>query len=180
MASQASCLRDVGASLLILGLSLASVTVAKADEPVSPPNSPDRSFRPPPPPPGWRPHSLTPEELEIIKRRQREFEAEYAARPKPPPLPTGIFSGDGVGEHFGGAYLIENAWHEIVNGKDTYVYAGVIRFDRSSQVEYDPLTGHGFVVIEIGRPGQPNFRGEQLYTPTAVGSLRIIAAKGKR
>ncbi len=58
MVSQAFCLRDVGASLLILGLSLASVTVAKADEPVSPPNSPDRSFRPLPP--GWRPHSLTP------------------------------------------------------------------------------------------------------------------------
>src|SRR6266446_2154056 len=46
MASQASRLRDVGASLLILGLSFASVTVAKADEPVSPPNIPARIFPP--------------------------------------------------------------------------------------------------------------------------------------
>src|SRR5437016_4632522 len=112
MASQTSCLRDVGAALLILGLSLASVTVAKADEPVSPPNSPGRflPFPPPPPPPGWRPHLPTPEELKIIKERQREREAEYAARPKPPPPPTGIFSGDDgdtVGEHFGSYYRME-------------------------------------------------------------------------
>jgi len=176
MASQAFCLRDVGASLLILGLSLASVTIAKADEPVSPPNSPGRFL---PPFPQVRPRRPpTPEELEIIKERQREREAEYAARPKPAPL-TGIVPGEVVGDAFGSsAYLIENAWYEIVNGKDVRVYAGAMRFDRSSQVEYDPLTVHGFVVIEIGRPGEPGFRGEQLYTPTAVGSLRIIAAKG--
>src|SRR6266487_2050719 len=179
MASQASCLRDVGASLLILGLSLASVTVAKAAEPVSPPNSPDLIFRPPPPPPGWRPHSLTPEELEIIKKRQREFEAEYAARPKPPPPRTGIFSGDIVAEHLGGSYRMENGWHEIVNGKDVYVFAGVKIFDPSSQVRYDPLTSSGLVVIETGGlPGNPNYRGKHLYTPTAVGSLRIITAEG--
>jgi len=177
MASQASCLRDVGTSLLILGLSLASVTVAKADEPVSPPNSPARIFPPPPPPPGWRPHSLTPEELEIIKERQREREAEYAARPKPPPPPTGIFSGDMVGEQFKSAYRMENAWHEIVNGEDVYVYAGAMRFDPSSQVAYAPLTAPGVAIIEIGRPGQPNFKGKRLDTPTAVGSLRIIAAE---
>src|SRR5438309_3333933 len=67
MTSQASWLRDVGAALLILGLSLAGVTVAKADEPVSPPNSPDRSFRPPPPPPGWQPHLPTPDDLGFLK-----------------------------------------------------------------------------------------------------------------
>jgi len=120
--------------------------------------------------------------LEIIKKRQREFEAEYAARPKPPPPPTGIFSGDDegtVGEQFGSYYRMENAWHEIVNGEDVYVYAGVKIFDPSSQVEYDPLTSPGLVVIEIGHVGQPNFRGKHFYTPTAVGSLHIIAAKGK-
>ncbi len=73
---------------------------------------------------------------------------------------------------------MENGWHEIVNGKDVYVFAGVKIFDPSSQVRYDPLTSPGLVVIEIGRPGQPNFRGKHLYTPTAVGSLRIIAAEG--
>jgi len=116
--------------------------------------------------------------LEIIKRRQREFEAEYAARPKPPPLPTGIFSGDGVGEHFGGAYLIENAWHEIVNDEDVYVYAGVMRFDPTGRIEVvdDPLTGPGLVIITKEAKG--HMRGKRLYTPTAVGSLRIIAAKG--
>ena len=181
MASQASCLRDVGASLLILGLSLAGVTVAKADEPVSPPNSPARFF-PPFPPVGPR-RSLTPEELEIIKERQRKREAEYAARPKPPPPPTGIFSGDDgdtVGEHFGSYYRMENGWHEIVNGEDVYVYAGVLRFDPTGRIEVvdDPLTGPGLAVIEIGRPGAPNYRNKWLYTPTAVGSLRIIAAKG--
>ncbi len=179
MASQASCLRDVGTSLLILGLSLAGVTVAKADEPVSPPNSPGRFSPPPPPPPGWRPHSRTPEELEIIKKRQREREAEYAARPKPPPPRTGIFSGDIVAEHLGGSYRMENGWHEIVNGKDVYVFAGVKIFDPSSQVRYDPLTSSGLVVIETGGlPGNPNYRGKHLYTPTAVGSLRIITAEG--
>src|SRR5712691_6781718 len=179
MASQASCLRDVGISLLILGLSLASVTIAKADEPVSPPSSAAR-FLPPFPQVGPR-RPPTPEELEIIKERQRKREAEYAARPKPPPPPTGIFSGDDgerVGEHFGSSYRMENAWHEIVNGEDVYVYAGVKIFDRSSQVEYHPLTSPGLVVIEIGHVGQPNFRGKHFYTPTAVGSLRIIAAKG--
>ncbi len=30
----------------------------------------------------------------------------------------------------------------------------------------------------MGRPGQPNSRGQRLYTPIAVGSLRIIAAQG--
>ena len=73
---------------------------------------------------------------------------------------------------------MENAWHDIVNGKDVYVWAGAMRFDPSSQVSYDPLTGPGLVVIEIGRPGQPNFKAKRLYTPTAVGSLRIIAAEG--
>ncbi len=179
MASRASCLRDVGASLLILGLSLAGETVAKADEPVSPPNSPGR-FLPPLPQLGPR-RPPTPEQLEIIKERQRKREAEYAARPKPPPPPTGIFPEDGdiVGEHFGSSYRMENAWHEIVNGEDVYVYAGAMRFDPRSQVSYDPLTSPGLVVIEIGGlPGNPNYRNKWFYTPTAVGSLRIIAAKG--
>jgi len=173
MASQASRLRDVGTSLLILGLSLASVTVAKAAEPVSPPNSPARIF-----PPVGPLRSVSPEELEIIKERQRKREAEYAARPKPAPPPTGIFSPDIVAEHLGSSHRMENAWHDIVNGKDVYVWAGAMRFDPSSQVSYDPLTGPGLVVIEIGRPGQPNFKAKRLYTPTAVGSLRIIAAEG--
>ena len=175
-----SGLRDVGTSLLILGLSLAGVTVAKADEPVPPPNGPDLIFRPPPPPPGWRPHSLTPEELEIIKERRREREAEYAARPKPPTPPTGIFSGDGVGEQFKSYYRMENAWHEIVNSEDVYVYAGVMTFDPTggSAVINDPLIGPGVVIIQKGRPGEPTFRGKRLDTPTAVGSLRIIAAEG--
>ena len=75
---------------------------------------------------------------------------------------------------------MENAWHEIVNGEDVYVYAGVMRFDPTGRIEVvdDPLTGPGLAVIEIGRPGAPNYRNKWLYTPTAVGSLRIIAAKG--
>jgi len=154
-------------------MNLASVTVAKAAEPVSPPNSPARIF-----PPVGPLRSVSPEELEIIKERQRKREAEYAARPKPAPPPTGIFSPDIVAEHLGSSHRMENAWHDIVNGKDVYVWAGAMRFDPSSQVSYDPLTGPGLVVIEIGRPGRPNFRGKHLYTPTAVGSLRIIAAKG--
>jgi len=175
MASQASCLRDVGTSLLILGLSLASVSFAKADEPVSTPNSPARFFAPAGPL-----LSLSPEELEIIKKRQREREAQDALRPKPPPPPTGIFSGDIVGEQFKSYYRMENAWHEIVNSEDVYVYAGVMTFDPTghSTVINDPLIGPGVVIIQKGRPGEPNFRGKRLDTPTAVGSLRIIAAKG--
>jgi len=73
---------------------------------------------------------------------------------------------------------MENAWHEIVNGEDVYVYAGAMSFDPSSQVQYAPLTAPGVAIIEVGRPGQPDFRGKRLYTPTAVGSLRIIAAEG--
>jgi hypothetical protein len=167
-----TAIRNVLLWVLILGVNFASVTVAKADDPVSPPNRAARIF-----PPVGQPRSLSPEELEIIKKRQRELEAEYAARPKPPPPPTGIISGD-VGEQFGSYHRMENAWHEIVDGKDVWVYAGARIFDPSSQVMYDPLTVHGLIVIEIGSRGQPNFRGKRLYTPTGVGSLRIIAAEG--
>jgi hypothetical protein len=152
-------------------MNLAGVAIAKAAEPVSPPNSAAHIF-----PPVGLLRSLTPEELEIIKKRQRELEAEYAARPKPPPPPTGIISED-VNEGFK-THRIENAWHEIVDGKDVWVYAGAMRFDPSSQVTYDPLTAPGVAIIEIGHPGEPNFRGKRLNTPTAVGSLRIIAAEG--
>jgi hypothetical protein len=117
--------------------------------------------------------------LDIIKERQREREAQDALRPPPPQQPTGIFSGDIVGEQFGSSHRMENAWHGIVNGEDVYVYAGAMSFDPANDsVHYDPLTGPGLAVIEIGRPGQPNSRSKRLYTPTGVGSLRIIAAEG--
>jgi hypothetical protein len=48
----------------------------------------------------------------------------------------------------------------------------------NDSVHYDPLTGPGLAVIEIGRPGEPNSKSKRLYTPTGVGSLRIIAAEG--
>jgi hypothetical protein len=117
--------------------------------------------------------------LEIIKERQRKREAQDALRPKPPPPPTGIFSGDsGIGERFGSSYRMESVWHGIVNGEDVYVWAGAMIFDPSSQVLYDPLTVRGLTIIEKGHLGQPNFRGNRLYTPTGVGSLRIIAEEG--
>jgi hypothetical protein len=57
------------------------------------------------------------------------------------------------------------------------VYAGSMRHD-SGTITYDPLTVHGFVIVEKGELGKPNFTSKQLYTPTAVGSLQIVAAKG--
>jgi hypothetical protein len=174
MACKVLTLRDVGASVLIIGLSLVSATVAKADDPVPPPNSPARAH------PRIGPHrSISLEEAEIFKKRQLEREAEYNARPKPPPAPTGIISDCCLDEMFGSSHLIENGWHDIVNGHDIWVYAGSMRFDPTSggAVRYDPLTAHGFAIIEIGKRGTPSFKGERIYTPTAVGSLRVIAAQ---
>jgi hypothetical protein len=151
-------------------MNLAGVAIAKAEDPVSRPNSAARIF------PSVGPLlALSSEELEIIKKRQREMEAEYAARPKPPPRATGIFSVDGGDEHFK-YYHIENRWHEIVRGEDIDVFAGARMVNAATEEHYDPLTVHGSVIII--RNSSPDQRWKTLYTPTAVGSLRIIAAEG--
>lgn len=115
--------------------------------------------------------------LEHAEKAERT-KREARALGKPQPL-MGIIPGEMSGAALGSSqFLIENAWHEIVNGTDTMVYAGSMRRNPVTDSENNPKTAHGFVIIEKGETGQPNFTRKQLYTPSAVGSLRIIAADG--
>lgn len=171
--------------VLALGVSLAGAGTAQSgpfDCPPSVDGGPKRVC--PPQGPVGPASSPGPEHREKAKRDMekniREYQ-EYLTRPQPAPR-TGIFSGEDMREQLGtgsSAYLIENGWYEIVNGQDWSVYAGSMRYDPDDEaIKYDPTTAHGFVIIVKGRLGKPNTRENQLYTPTAVGSLRITAAQG--
>lgn len=125
---------------------------------------------------------LSPEMIEALTKDMEKDLREEAARPKPEPLMTGILPGDMIGSGLGtgsSIYLFENGWSETVNGKRVMVYAGSMRRDpENDAVYYDPLTVHGFVIIVKGRMGQSGTTENQIYTPTAVGSLHIVSAKG--
>ncbi len=125
---------------------------------------------------------LSPEMIEALTKDMEKDLREEAARPKPEPLMTGILPGDMVGSAFGAGgsqYLIENGWGDNVNGEEVMVYAGSMRRDpENDAVYYDPLTVHGFVIIVKGQMGQSGTTENQIYTPTAVGSLHIVSAKG--
>ena len=68
----------------------------------------------------------------------------------------------------------------MVNDERVEVYAGAMSYDPTSggHIQYDPLTVHRFVIIDHGMPGKPGFQERTVYTPTAVGALRITAATG--
>lgn len=122
------------------------------------------------------------EQLTALARDKVKNLREYEARPKPEPVATGILLGHMIGgdlDEGSSRYFIENGWRETVNGEEVMVYAGSYRFDpRGDTIKFDPLTVHGFVIIDKGDPGDPRFKRKQLHTPTAVGSLYIVAAKG--
>lgn len=125
---------------------------------------------------------LSPEVIEKITKDMEKGFREEEARPKPEPVATGIIPGNMVQERFGAGYpfSVENAWIETLNGSEVTVYAGAMSFDPASGglVRYDPLTVHGFVILDKGQLGKPDFKRKKIYTPTAVGSLRIISAEG--
>ncbi len=123
---------------------------------------------------------VSPDVVEKITKDMEKDLREYEARPKSAPL-TGIIPGGMVQERFGAGYpfSVENAWIETLNGSEVTVYAGAMRFDpRDDTIKFDPLTVHGFVILDKGQLGKPDFKRKQLYTPMAVGSLHIVAAKG--
>jgi hypothetical protein len=182
--------------VLIFGVSLASVSITRAAGPVNAPSDIERFCNPPSGParpcpqiaPVGSEHLRSAQEQEKHmkevrennERMMREEEAQALTRPPQPAPQTGIIAGDTVQERFGAGYPfgVENAWVETLNGREVTVYAGAMSYDPATQVNYDPLTVHGFVIIQTGELGEPNAREKQLYTPTAVGSLHIIAAKG--
>lgn len=195
MTSQASCLRGLSLWVLILGASLTSAPITQAAGPANSPSDLERFCNPPSGPTRPCPqigpvdpkHLRSPQEQEMHvkqvreqhERMIREAEAQALSRPLKPAPQTGIISTGGKDERLGSSYLVENKWYEILNGEEIVVYAASRRTDPDGAVRYDPLTVHGLVVIDKGgSPGQPKFRTRQIYTPTAVGSLRIIAANG--
>lgn len=229
MTSQSFRFDNPGTWILILGIGLASVSMAQAAEPAGassdrrpgchPASPPSRHCRPartrapvPAPTPqatvrteSEEPYGILPEHVtieqkvekvrrdakrsglspEMIETLTKDMEKdlrEEAARPKPEPLMTGILPGDMIGSGLGAGssiYLFENGWSETVNGKRVMVYAGSMRRDPENEaVYYDPLTVHGFVIIIKGQRGKPDATWNQVYTPTAVGSLHIVSAKG--
>jgi hypothetical protein len=125
---------------------------------------------------------LPPEVIEKIAQDMEKGLREEAARPKPEPEQTGIFPGEAIREQLGAGssayYFIENGWFDIVNGKEVSIYAGSMRSDPETQVNQDPLTTHGFVIVVKGQPGKSDTTSNRVYTPTAVGSLHITSAKG--
>lgn len=125
---------------------------------------------------------LAPEMIETLTKDMEKDLREYEAQSKSEPFMTGILPGDMIGGGLGAGssmYLFENGWSETVNGKRVMVYAGSMRRDLENDgVYYDPLTVHGFVIIIKGRLGEPGTTWNEVYTPTAVGSLHITSAKG--
>ncbi|MHB8455882.1 MAG: hypothetical protein ACYDDO_14580 [Acidiferrobacterales bacterium] len=173
---------NVSVWVLMFGLGMVSIPIAQGDDTGCPPVT----SGPPRPCPYAVPlHPVqppTPAERQKIMQDLERAEREYQAQPKAPP-PAGILPGSIVGDAMGAggsAYLIENGWFGTVNGKDVRVYAGAMRYDPTTggAVEYDPVTVHGFVTIIVGTVGKPGARSNQIYTPTAVGSLHIVAAQG--
>lgn len=144
----------------ILILVFGATGIAMADEPVRQPY-----------------HGPTPE---FVKKVYEDLEK---AKREPPVQAkslgrAGIYPGDDLSPAFPKENSYENGWIGIVNGANVIVYAGYKRFDPTNGgVELDPLTAHGFVVIDRN-PGKPDYKSNQINTPTAVGSLRIIAATG--
>ncbi len=181
MISQASCLRDPSTWVLILGLTLAVVPIAHSAESNCPPSTTGPQRVCPPLGSVAAPRPINPEEFEQAQRALHEAQAQYDARPKPVPQ-TGILPGEMVQERFGSGYPfdVENVWIDIVDGKEVTVYSGAMHHDpEDDTVKYDPLTAHGFMIVQRGRLGEPGTTEKQIYTPTAVGSLRIVAARGK-
>lgn len=229
MTSQSFRFDNPGTWILILGIGLASVSMAQAAEPAGassdrhpgchPASPPSRHCRPartrapapaptpqatdrtePKEPYGILPEHVTieqkiekirrdmkrsglsPEMIETFTKDMEKDLREEAARPKPEPLMTGVLPGDMIGSSLGAGssyYLVENGWSETVSGKKVMVYAGAKRFDpRDDTIKFDPLTVHGFVIIIKGQRGKPDATWNQVYTPTAVGSLHIVSAKG--
>lgn len=125
---------------------------------------------------------LSPEMIEALTKDMVKDSREYEAQSKYESFPPGIVPGERVGSAFGtgsSQYFFENAWHEIQKDKDVMVFAGSMRRDpENDAIQYDPLTAHGFVIIVKGQMGQPGTIENQIYTPTAVGSLHIVSAKG--
>ncbi|MHB8456054.1 MAG: hypothetical protein ACYDDO_15515 [Acidiferrobacterales bacterium] len=167
---------------LCIGLIIVCIPLAQADNSGCPPvtSGPPRgcSYDVP----HGRPRPLTPAEREKMMQDLKSAERAYQAGRKPVPL-TGIVPGEMVGGEFGAggsAYLIENGWFGTVNGERVEVLAGAMRFDPTSggAEQYDPLTVHGFVTIIVGTVGKPGARSNRVYTPTAVGSLHIVAVQG--
>lgn len=145
---------------LVVGISLAGIPITQAD-------GPDGPVRP-----------LDPALVDKMHKDLENAEREYLARTKPA-RQTGILNKDEVGPAFPKNYSYENGWAGFVNNEYVIVRAGATSYDpRDDSVKFDPLTVHGFVIITKGDGGKPNFRSRLIYTPTAVGSLRITAANG--
>ena len=228
MTAQFSRLDNLGKWFLLIGISVASVPMTRAAEPVSgPPSRPPFCHPASPPSLPCRPersknrtvpvdpaatNQTTPEEpygilpehvtieqkiekvrkdgkrsglppdvIESIAKDMEKGLREEAAQSKSEPLMTGILPGDMICSNLGAGssiYLFENGWGDNVNGEEVMVYAGSMRRDPESDTTNDPVIAHGFVIIDKGNPGGPNFKRNQLYTPTAVGSLHVVSAKG--
>ena len=229
MTAQFSRLDNLGKWFLLIGISVASVPMTRAAEPVSgppsrppfchpasPPSLPCRPARSknrtvpvdpaatnqttPEEPYGILPEHVTieqkiekvrkdgkrsglpPDVIESIAKDMEKGLREEAAQPEPEPFMTGILPGEMIGSGLGtgsSMYFFENGWSETVNGKRVMVYAGSMRRHLENEaVYYDPLTVHGFVIIIKGRMGEPSTTWNQVYTPTAVGSLHVVVAKG--
>lgn len=205
MTSQACCIDDFSMWVFIIGIGLVGVPSAQATEPAA--SSSDRKPSSVSAPTGpVEPYGILPQHVtiqekiekvrrdgkrsglspEVIEKIAQDMEKglrEEAARPKPEIEQTGIFPGEAIREQLGAGssayYLIENGWFDILNGKETMVYAGSYRRDPANDaIRYDPPTAHGFVIIVKGQPGEAGTTSHQVYTPTAVGSLHVVAAKG--
>jgi hypothetical protein len=125
-------------------------------------------------------HDPNPETIKLLREDLEKAKREPRAQPKPVQQ-TGIIDG-GIGSPEPKYYSYENKWFGNVNGVDVAVYAGYQSHDPTGNVatypKFDPQVTHGFVVVTRGDRGKPDFKSNQIYTPTAVGSLRIIAATG--
>ena len=93
---------------------------------------------------------------------------------------TGIFPGSEEYNRHGSGARIENAWHGIVDGRDVSVLAGApyIEDQETDTAGFDPRTVHGFVIVRKGEVGTADTTVDEIYTPTAVGSLQIVASRG--
>lgn len=130
---------------------------------------------------------LSPEVIDAIAEDMEKRLREYEARPAYERLFTGIVPGDTLAP-YPKNYLYESYWFGTVNGREFKVSAGAEGYKMTDDtVKYNPLTAHGFVIVAsevlvLSEKGQLiksiDKKSKQIYTPTAVGSLRIIAAKG--
>jgi hypothetical protein len=85
----------------------------------------------------------------------------------PLPFETGIFEGQ-TGEIHSFEAKIENHWKGIVNGNYAIVFAGALANDPSQ----------GLIIIRITSPDTRTTVGNRYLSPTKLGTLRIMEAKG--